>query len=192
MVIQFTIIIGLIVTLGLMGETAPVEVDTNVSHYGRYMGENAEEKYQSKLGMDESIFPEEIRADMDVRDYKMVYYNPWDPQYLSYLVVEYGDAAYEAEITRLKNCAFDEYTGFYGAEGFDQRYKLLAKDVDDSSYYGLVYALGTEEQRIIYVEILFCNYFMDLDYEAYIESAYLPIGFDASRGNPQRKEIMGQ
>ena len=32
----------------------------------------------------------------------MVYYNPWDAQYLSYLVVEYDDKSYEEEIQRLE------------------------------------------------------------------------------------------
>ena len=65
---------------------------------------------------------------------------------------------------------------------------MLAAEVDDSAYCGMVYALGAEDNRIIYVEILFCNYFMDLEYEEYINTAYLPIGFNAARGNPYREE----
>lgn len=41
--------------------------------------------------------------------------------------------------------------------------------------------------RIIYVEIIFCNYFMDLDYKEYVKEAYLPEGFDATRENAYRR-----
>lgn len=59
--------------------------------------------------------------------------------------------------------------------------------------FRFVYALGDEgSRRIIYVEIIFCNYFMDLDYQKYIAAEYLPDGFDASRGNPYRKKLEGR
>ena len=51
--------------------------------------------------MDETIFPEEITTDMEVQDFKMVYYNPWDAQYLGYLVVDFDatqDNAYQKEM----------------------------------------------------------------------------------------------
>ena len=170
--------------------TAPVEVDTDVSHYTQYMGENAKEEYRSKWSMDESIFPAEITDEMNVKDYKMVYYNPWDAQYLSYLVVEYEDAAFEEEVDRLESYDSDSYYGYYGVEGFDEKYELLAMNAD--SYQGFVYALTDGENRIIYVELIFCNYFMDLDYEEYIDSEYLPTGFDATIDNPYKGEKMGQ
>lgn len=192
MLLRFALVGGLIAFLALDGRAAPVEVDTDVSHYRQYMGETAEKKYKGKLGVDDNIFPEEITVDMNVLDYKMVYYNPWDPQYLSYLVVEYEDGAYAAELDRLEGCGLDAYAGFYGAQGFDPAYEVLAAEIDDRNYHGLVYALGAENTRIVYVEILFCNYFMDLEYEEYIDTAYLPVGFDAARGNSQRKEIMGE
>lgn len=192
LLLRFALAGGLIGLLALNGELAEVEVDTDISHYERYMGETAEKKYQGKLGVDDSIFPEEITADMCVTDYKMVYYNPWDPQYLSYLVVEYKDADYVAELARLESCAQDVYAGFYGIQGFEQDYEVLAAEIDDHNYRGLVYALGAEDNRIIYVEILFCNYFMDLEYEEYIDSAYLPIGFNAASGNPYREEYLGR
>ena len=188
LLLRFALVGGAIGLLVLDGELAEVEVDTDISHYERYMGETAEKKYRGKLGVDDSIFPAEITADMYVPDYKMVYYNPWDPQYLSYLVVEYEDADYAAELARLESCTQDAYTGFYGTQGFEQGYEVLAAEIDDHNYHGLVYALGAGNNRIIYVEILFCNYFMDLEYEEYIDSAYLPIGFNAAKGNPYREE----
>lgn len=192
-VLYFTVVVRIVsflVTLTM--ETASVEVDTDVTHYERYMGDTAEEKYRSKLGVDDSIFPQEITADMKVLDYKMVYYDPWDPQYLSYLAVEYGDADYAAELERLAGCAQEDCTGFYGAQGFAPAYEVLAMEIDEQDHHGLVYALGAGDDRIVYVELLFCNYFMDLEYEEYIDAAYLPVGFDAASGNAQRREIMGE
>ena len=55
----------------LISKDAKVEVNTDIGKYQDYIGENAQEEYQNKWGMDESIFPEEITAKMDVKDYKM-------------------------------------------------------------------------------------------------------------------------
>lgn len=165
---------------------AQIYEDTDVSHYSWYMGENAKENYAVKWGMDESIFPKEITSDMQVTDYKMVYYDPWDAQYLSYLVVEYGEEEYQAEVERLKSYESKKYIGYYGVEGFKEGYHLLAMEAD--SYQGFVYALETEENKIIYVELIFCNYFMDLDYENMIPNEYLPVGFDATGNNLYRKQ----
>ena len=167
--------------------SAKVEEYSAVSQYNRFMGENADEEYRSKWGMDETIFPDSITADMNVQDYKMVYYNPWDAQYLSYLVVEYDEAQYEAEVKRLKEYASTEYKGIYGAEGFDEKYELLAMYADD--YQGFVYALTDKQDTIVYVEMIFCNYFMDLDYKEYIKEEYLPVGFDATVNNPYEKKM---
>ena len=41
----------------------------------------------------------------------------------------------------------------------------------------------------IYVELQYCNYFTDINYEKTIDEKYLPIGFDASEGNPTEIEI---
>ena len=98
--------------------------------------------------MDESIFTEKIDEWMDVKDYIMVYYNPWDAQYLSYLVVEYDEEEYKKEVERLSSCPQKEYKGYYGAEGFDEKYDLLAMYSDP--YYGFVYALTDGEDEIIY------------------------------------------
>jgi hypothetical protein len=47
-----------------------------------------------------------------------------------------------------------------------------------------------EENRLIYVEITFCNYFSEIDYEKIINKKHLPVGFDAKQGNPTRKNMM--
>lgn len=169
---------------------AKVMVNTDITQYQTYMGEGADETYRDKLGVDESIFPGAISKSVQVEDYKMVYYNPWDPQYLSYLVIQYGEDDYAREEQRLRAFPSDEYKGYYGATGFCEEYELLAMNADP--VYGFVYALADGECRIIYVEILFCNYFMDLDYDDYIDTRYLPLGFDASAGNAYRKAMMGE
>ena len=73
---------------------------------------------------------------MNVIDYKMVYYNPWDAQYLSYLVIDYNEQAYEKECKRLKEYKSTEYIGYYGVTGFS-KYTLLAIYAD--KYQGFVY-----------------------------------------------------
>lgn len=189
-VVRLAAVGGLIAFLAIDSEKAEVQEDTDISHYSRYMGENAEKEYIQKWNMDESIFPEEITDKMHVADYKMVYYNPWDAQYLSYLVVEYDEEDYNAEVERLKKYDSTEYTGYYGAEGFSEGYALLAMEAD--SYHGFVYALEAGDKQIVYVELIFCNYFMDLDYKSMIPEEYLPVGFNAAKDNPYRRQMLGE
>lgn len=169
----------------LFSAYAKVEISTSIEDYSRQIGPNAEKKFGSKWGLDESIFPEKIVQDMEVAEYKMVYYNPWDAQYLAYLVVDYEEDSYEKELVRLKEYPSTAYLGYYGVTGFEP-YDLLAICANEE--HGFVYALNDEENmRIIYVEIIFCNYFMDLDYKEYVKEAYLPEGFDATRKNAYRR-----
>lgn len=189
-VVRLIAVGGLAVFLAVDGQKAEIYEDTDVSHYTRYMGENVEKEYINKWGMKEDIFPGQITENMKVKDYKMIYYNPWDAQYLSYLVVEYDEEAYAAEAERLKNYASTEYLGYYEAEGFAEDYTLLAMEADP--YYGFVYALETGERQIVYVELIFCNYFMDLDYKEMIPAEFLPTGFDAAKENAYRKQMLGE
>lgn len=172
-----------ILVLGLMyliSVNADVEINTDINKYNEYIGPNAKDEYRDKWGMDESIFPRIITANMNVIDYKMVYYNPWDAQYLSYLVVQYNEEDFKEEINRLKRYNSTDYLGYYSVTGFS-KYNLLAMNAD--SYQGFVYALTDNENKIIYVELIFCNYFYDLDYKNYINEDYLPDGFDATLNN---------
>lgn len=188
-IVIYSLIISL--TLGFLTfdvATSKIEVHDNVKEYQMYRtGEQAKEEYRDKWGMDESIWPKKITTDMDVQDYKMVYYNPWDAQYLGYMAVKYDDTAYESERKRLEDHHSTEYLGYYGVKGFEN-YELLAMYADD--YYGFVYALTDGKNEIIYVEMIFCNYFMDLDYTKYIPQKYLPTGFDATKDNPYRSEYL--
>ena len=185
----YSLIIALVI--GLLAfdvATSKIKVHDNIGEYQMYRtGEHAKKEYKNKWGMDESIWPKEITADMDVEDYKMVYYNPWDAQFLGYMTVQYDDATYQSERKRLENYDSTEYLGNYGVTGFDD-YELIAMYADD--YQGFVYALTDGENEIIYVEIIFCNYFMDLDYKEYIPENYLPNGFDATEDNPYRNEYL--
>lgn len=182
-----TVILGLLTGVILCGYLfissfiSNPDVNTNINKYQKYIGENAKKEYKNKMDMEESIFPQSITDDMNVEDYKMVYDNPWHPQYLSYLVVKYDEDTYKNEVERLETYKSDEYIGIFGSEGFDSQYKLLAICAD--SYHGFVYALTNKEDTIVYVEILFCG-FMDFDYKDYIKEEYLPIGFNAENGNP--------
>lgn len=164
------------------------EVDTNVANYSQYFGENATENYGDPWGMDLTIFPSEIQDDMSVQDFIMVYYNPFDAQYLSYLVVSYEDDAYEQELKRLESYRSIEKWDYFGATGFAEQYNLVAMHARYNK--GFVYALADGEGTIIYVELLPCRYFYDLDYEKYIPNEYLPIGFDARHGNAYQIERM--
>ena len=163
------------------------DVTTNVSEYNKVIGEKAEGQYEIKWGMSEEIFPSSIKS-LDVDDFKMVYYDPWDKQFLSYLIVDYDKETYQKEVSRLEKIGIDKYIGYYGTTGFT-KYKLLAMEAD--SYHGFVYAI-TKENKIIYVELIFCNYSMDINYKKHINKDYLPDGFDATQNNPYRESMMKQ
>ena len=166
--------------------TAKPEVYNDISHYRDYMSFGAGSKW-NKWGMDESIWPPEITDNMAVSDFKMVYYNPWDAQYLGYLVVDYSEDDWIEEAERLRAYKSTDYIGYYGT-GEEKTYDLLAINADP--YNGFVYALTDGKNRIIYAEEIFCNYYMDLDYWNYISEEYLLDGFDARRNNPYRKEMI--
>ena len=185
---MFRTIIGfLAIVLLIFGSfMSKVEINDNINQYNDFIGINAKEEYKNKWNMDETIFPDKITDNMNVIDYKMVYYNPWDAQYLSYLVVDYNEEEYNKELERLNKVGIDKYIGYYGVTGFT-KYKLLAMEADP--YNGFVYAI-TKDTRVIYVEIIFCNYFMDLDYKKYINEDYLPDGFDASIDNKYKQSMM--
>lgn len=188
-VVRLVLVGAAVLWLGLEGQKAEVYEDADVSHYLWYMGEDAQEEYVRKWGMDESIFPEKITDRMNVTDYRMVYYNPWDAQYLSWLVVEYGEEDYEAETARLQEYDSKEYRGHYGSEGFAEGYEPLAMETSD---WGMVYALAGEEHEIIYVEIIFPGWFMEIDYQSMLRPEYLPVGFDATEDNPYRRQRLGR
>ena len=184
---------GVLVVLIVEVFLSPIEVYDDVTHYNEYMSfshneapfKDEENKWDKE--MDEDIWPDKITDDMNVADYKMVYYNPWDAQYLGYLVVDYSADDYAEEMKRLKEYESTEYVGYYCVEE-EKTYELLAVNAD--SYHGFVYALTDGNGRIIYGEQIFCNYFMDLKYNKYIPKEYLLDGFDATIESDYRKKMM--
>ena len=180
-----------IIILFISAMTAKIEVYDDVSSYENYLAyadRDGKNKW-NKWDMDESIWPREITGSMKVLDYKMVYYNPWDAQYLGYLAVEYTPEEYAAETARLRAYPSDDYVGIYSVTE-EKTHELLAINAD--SYQGFVYALAGGENQIIYAEEIFCNYFMDLDYRQYIPEDYLLDGFNAENGNPYQNKMMNK
>ena len=163
-----------------------IDVYEDISHYEEYMSFSHNDKWR-KWDMDENIRPRKITENMNVLDYKMVRYDPRDVQYLWYLVVEYSNEDYKKEVERLKNYNSTEYLWYYWVDGMTW-YELLAIYADNYNWF--VYALTDWKLKIIYVELIFCNYFMDLDYKEYIPEEYLLDWFDASIDNPYRMEMM--
>ncbi len=183
----FIILLAMGCCVLLAGCVGRVEVYEDISSYAERMSFSdrmADPKWH-KWDMDETIWPEKITDSMAVSDYKMVYYDPWDAQYLGYLVVDYPAEEYAAEVERLKSYPSTEYIGYYSVRE-ETTYELLAINAD--AYYGFVYALTDGSGRIVYAEQIFCNYFMDLDYSRYIPKDYLLDGFDASMDNPYSKQ----
>ena len=181
-------IAGILIGIMFLGSvTSKPEIYEDISHYNEYMSFNGgDDSKWSKWGMDESIWPEKINDAMEVSDFKMVYYDPWDKQYLGYLVVDYLPDAYAEEISRLQSYPSTNYIGYYSVKE-ETTYELAAINADE--YQGFVYALTDGTGRIIYAEQIFCNYYMDLDYRKYIPAEYLLDGFDATSGNPYEKEM---
>ncbi len=169
-----------------MGGFNKEEVIIDTNKYQEVIGVNANNKYKDKWGMSEEIFPKSIN-ELKVKDFKMVYLDAWDNQYLSYLVVDYTETEYEEEVNRLSEYGIQDYIGYYGVTGFTN-YKLLAMEAD--SYQGFVYAITDDNNTIIYVEMIFCNYFMDIKYKEHIPHEYLPDGFDATINNSYRKKFI--
>lgn len=165
----------------------------DISEYGMLdNGENMIDKfalYENSIAGPmyiDNIWPETITENMDVQDYLLIYYCPFDSNYLSYLVVKYDETDYEAEITHLAEYPSTDYVGRYGAEGFE-KYELLAMQASDDTF---VYALTDGENTIIYVGMQFPGYSMDIEYEEYIPEEYLPRGLDLSEDNPTRQKVI--
>ena len=159
---------------------------TNIKDYSDVIGTKAKGIYESKWGMSEEIFPKKLSG--KVESFKMLSDDFWDKQFLSYLVIDYNEEDYNKEIERLEKIGIEKYN-YYGVTGFTN-YKLVAMNSDD--YNGFIYALTDGKSKIIYVELIFCNYIMDLDYENEMPKEYLPDGFNAKDNNPYEIEMMNE
>lgn len=191
--IKVAMMFGILGLVLLDSATTKVQVYNDAAKYSEYIGENCNMEYGKVRTGQFVIFPAEITPQMYVQEFQYVYYNPWDPQYVSYLTVEYKDAeAYGKELNRLQIIGVEDYEGLYSVTGEPEGYDLVAMDKD--RYYGFVYAMvpETEEMKITYVGIMFCNYFLDLDIHEYMKEDYLLPGFDATPDNPYEKKMMGK
>ena len=159
---------------------------TNIKDYNDVIGANAKGIYESKWGMSEEIFPKKLNGNVEY--FKMLCDDFWDKQFLSYLVIDYDEEDYNKEIERLEKLGIEEYN-YYGVTGFTN-YKLVAMNSDD--YNGFIYALTDGKSKTIYVELIFCNYIMDLDYENEMPKEYLPDNFNAKDNNPYEIEMMNK
>lgn len=159
---------------------------TNIKDYNDVIGINSKGIYKQKWGMSEEIFPKKLNG--SVLSFKMLCDDFLDQQFLSYLVIDYNEEDYSKEINRLNKLGIEEYN-YYGVTGFTN-YKLVAMDSDE--YYGFVYALTDGKSKIIYVELIYCNYTMDLDYENEIPKEYLPDNFNAKENNPYEIKMMNE
>ncbi len=191
--LRIAVIFGIVSLVMLDSATTKVQVYEDVTNYSDYIGADCNMEYGKNRTGQFVVFPEKISPQMYVQDFRYVYYNPWDPQYVSYLTVEYKDAeAYGKELKRLQTIGVEEYEGLYSVTGEPEGYDLVAMDQD--RYYGFVYAMVPEsgEMRITYVGIMFCNYFLDLDIHEYMKEEYLLPGFDATLDNPYEQEMRGE
>ncbi len=193
-------IIGFFLAFGLLFFSvfsAEIEEYNDISNYETYFNttiqdeENSQFHYLSEEMFE--IFPKSITADMHPEEFKLIYYNPWDPQFVTYLTVDYEPDYYEEELGRLQQLGIEEYTDYYTVTGEPQGYDIIAMNSDD--YHGFVYAMVPEgkenNSEITYVGIWFCNYVLDLDIHDHLPDKYLLQGFDASSGNPYEREKMG-
>jgi len=164
--------------------SSKVEVNEDLEKYNSaFVDEDSSSRYNSKWGMDESIWPSSIIG-LNVLDYKMIYYNPWDAQWVGYLKIKYDDNQYHLEIERLKKCGKTKYIGYYGVTDENDD-KIIAINADE--YQGFIYALDFGDNIIVYAEQIFCNYQIDFEYEDYVPLEYLLPGFDAHKNNKYQK-----
>ena len=185
-VVAIGVVIGLWTLIVLyVNKTAADTWETHydISEYGMLDDGRNLLEWSENMG---AIWPEEITDDMNVTDYLLIHYCPWDSNYLGYLEVEYDKEDYEAEVERLKAYESTEYIGNYGAGTFKEK-ELLAMYATRSNF---IYALTDGEGCINYVYLAFPGYAMDIDYEDYIPKDCLPKGLDLSEDNPVRQEVL--
>ncbi|WP_242865959.1 hypothetical protein [Desnuesiella massiliensis] len=186
--IFFIILITLM--LGFCAMWIERDKTTNIRNYNKYFGDNGKyrQKYDKYFGdngrNNNDIFPKSISDSAKVENFYYYYYNPFDPNFVSYLVYTCSDEAFIEETERLSKLNSSKDYLIYGATEFN--YPVSAVYANESGY---IYALADKENnRLIYVEINFCDYFTDINYEKIIDEKYLPINFDAKKGNSTQKK----
>ena len=170
---------------------APIKVTNNPENYNTYIHHVKPKGQENEYIMGASpmfdIFPQKI--EVPATEFQIMYYNPWDAQYICYMTLDYGEK-YDAEIERLKKIGVEDYKGIYTVTGEPAGYDIIAMDSDE--YSGFVYAMIPENAsgntKITYCAIVFCNYALDVNVHKYMPDKYLLPGFDGSDFNPYKKE----
>ena len=193
---HYLIMGGLIVALfGASFMLSPIKVTHDTADYNTYIHNVKPAGVSNEYSMGTrpmfDVFPQKI--EVPATEFQIMYYNPWDSQYICYMTLDYG-SGYEAEISRLKKIGVDEYKGIYTVTGEPEGYDIIAMDSDE--YFGFVYAMIPEgsaaegNTKITYCCIVFCNYALDVNVHKYMPDKYLLPGFDGSDHSPYRKEKM--
>ncbi|MBR0414257.1 MAG: hypothetical protein IJI67_04210 [Clostridia bacterium] len=102
--------------LGLSGVLAKPKVIDDVTKYEECIDSSGKGKYAVKW-MEDTIFPATV-SNKKVRDFRFIYYNPFDAQYLAYLVVDYKKSEYESELKRLHKEGINRFEGYWDVTGF--------------------------------------------------------------------------
>lgn len=184
----FLIIIAILVLIcgGFIMLWVEKDKTTNISDYSKYLGQDGKHN--------NDIFPYNIPNSARIEDFCYYYYNPFDSNYVSYLVYSCNDKDYIKETERLSKIKSSEDYLIYSTTGFNypvcavyaNKYSHNGRDIHD----GYIYALADKENnKLIYVEIKFCNHFSDINYEDIIDKKYLPINFNAKSKNPTKLEF---
>ncbi len=154
------------------------DLTRDITKYESYIGD--EGRYKRIFDRYNDIFPNTIPETAEIENFYYHYYNPWDACCLGYLIYTCDEKDYEKEYKRLKKIESSEDKYIYGATSFP--YELCAVYTDP--YYGYIYAMTDKDsKKFIYVQIEFCNYVTDIDYESVVLPEHLPVGFDANPGN---------
>ena len=155
---------------------------SDIENYTDYIGVNAMDRFSDKWDMDESIFPAEISDSMQVNDFSLTYYNPWDAEYVGYLTITYSDDEYEKELKRLSQKEQDEYIGMFDVSGAPEGYTVLAMDSDTD--WGFVYAItpDSNDTTVTYVEVIFPGR-LHMKLDKYLPEQYQLDGMDVAKKN---------
>ncbi len=176
---------------GAVVTSAKKHVTNDPAEYNNYIHNDKGADSEFSMGNHAifNVMPGKITA--EVKEFSLFYYNPWDPQYIIYMTLDYKEG-YDAEISRLKKIGVEDYKGIYMVTDEPAGYDLIAMDSD--SHDGFVYAMipegSSDNTKITYVAVVFCNYALDVDVHKYMKDEYLLKGFDATDDSPYRKKML--
>ena len=187
------IVVAIVGMFGLLVSSAKVETSTSYLEYNNYIHNDRGPDSEYAMGNYPmfDVFPETIPDGADVKEYSLMYYNPWDPQIMACMTIDHGDG-YGEEMARLSAIGVEPYTDYYSVTGEPDGYDIIAMDADD--YNGFVYAMIPENSEdntcITYIALVFCNYSPDVEPADYIPPQYLLKGLDVSDDNPYRQRML--